>query len=59
MGLGLFAASFGVMIFKLAQSVVILRVQTHVSYDTQAALWDRLLKLKPAFFPPIFYRGFT
>ena len=50
MGLGLFAASFGVMIFKLAQSVIILRVQTHVSYDTQAALWDRLLKLKPAFF---------
>ncbi|NEP36556.1 NHLP bacteriocin export ABC transporter permease/ATPase subunit, partial [Moorena sp. SIO3B2] len=50
MGLGLLAASFGVMIFQLAQSFVILRMQTKVSYDTQAALWDRLLKLKPAFF---------
>ncbi|NEO41210.1 MAG: NHLP bacteriocin export ABC transporter permease/ATPase subunit [Moorea sp. SIOASIH] len=50
MGLGLLAASFGVMIFQLAQSLVILRLQTKVSYDTQAALWDRLLKLKPAFF---------
>ncbi|NEP51294.1 MAG: NHLP bacteriocin export ABC transporter permease/ATPase subunit, partial [Moorea sp. SIO3C2] len=50
MGLGLLAASFGVMIFQLAQSFVILRWQTKVSYDTQAALWDRLLKLKPAFF---------
>ncbi|MDJ0574494.1 MAG: NHLP bacteriocin export ABC transporter permease/ATPase subunit [Xenococcaceae cyanobacterium MO_234.B1] len=50
MGLGLFAASFGVMIFQLAQSFVILRWQTQVSFDTQAAVWDRLLKLKPAFF---------
>ncbi|MGK7926379.1 MAG: NHLP bacteriocin export ABC transporter permease/ATPase subunit [Spirulina sp.] len=50
MGLGLFAASFGVTIFQLAQSFAILRVQTQVSYDTQAAVWDRLLKLKPAFF---------
>ena len=50
MGLGLLAASFGVMIFQLAQSFAILRLQTQVSYDTQAAVWDRLLKLKPAFF---------
>ncbi|MGK7896033.1 MAG: NHLP bacteriocin export ABC transporter permease/ATPase subunit [Xenococcus sp. (in: cyanobacteria)] len=50
MGLGLFAASFGVMIFQLAQSFAILRIQTQVSFDTQAAVWDRLLKLKPAFF---------
>ncbi|MBD2302228.1 NHLP bacteriocin export ABC transporter permease/ATPase subunit [Nostoc sp. FACHB-87] len=50
MGLGLFAASFGVMIFQLAQSFTILRLQTQVSFDTQAAMWDRLLKLKPAFF---------
>ncbi len=34
----------------MAQSFVILRLQTQVSYDTQAAVWDRLLKLKPAFF---------
>ncbi len=50
MGLGLLAASFGVMIFQLAQSFTILRLQTQVSLDSQAAVWDRLLKLKPAFF---------
>ena len=50
MGLGLLSASLGVMIFQLAQSFVILRMQTQVSFDTQAAIWDRLLKLKPAFF---------
>lgn len=50
MGLGLLAASFGVAIFQLVQAFAILRVQTQVSYDTQAAVWDRLLKLKPAFF---------
>ncbi|WP_414551975.1 NHLP bacteriocin export ABC transporter permease/ATPase subunit [Anabaena sp. CCY 0017] len=50
MGLGLLATSFGVMIFQLAQSFVILRLQTQISVDTQAAVWDRLLKLKPAFF---------
>lgn len=50
MGLGLLATSFGVTIFQLAQAFAILRVQTQVSYETQAAVWDRLLKLKPAFF---------
>lgn len=50
MGLGLFAASFGIMIFQLAQSFIILRLQTLVSFETQAAIWDRLLKLKPTFF---------
>ncbi|ELS04354.1 NHLM bacteriocin system ABC transporter, ATP-binding protein [Xenococcus sp. PCC 7305] len=50
MGLGLFAASFGIVIFQLAQSFALLRIQTQVSFDTQAAVWDRLLKLKPAFF---------
>lgn len=50
MGLGLLGASFGVMIFQLAQTFTILRVQTQASYNTQAAVWDRLLKLKPAFF---------
>ena len=50
MGLGLLAATFGVTIFQLAQSFAILRIQTQVSLDAQAAVWDRLLKLKPAFF---------
>ncbi len=50
MGLGLLAASFGVTIFLLAQSFTILRVQTQFSSNIQAAVWDRVLKLKPAFF---------
>ena len=50
MGLGLFAASLGVTLFQLAQSFTILRMQTKVGFDTQAAVWDRLLKLKPNFF---------
>ena len=50
MGLVLLAASLGVTIFQLAQSFTILRLQTKVGFDTQAAVWDRLLKLKPAFF---------
>ncbi|MEO0843302.1 MAG: NHLP bacteriocin export ABC transporter permease/ATPase subunit, partial [Cyanobacteria bacterium J06643_5] len=50
MGLGLFAASFGIAIFQLAQTFIILRLQTQISHDIQAAVWDRLLKLKPDFF---------
>jgi ATP-binding cassette subfamily C protein len=50
MGLGLLAASFGVVIFQLAQAFAILRLQTKITYDTQAVVWDRLLKLKPTFF---------
>ena len=50
MGLALLTASFGVAIFNLAQSLAILRIHTKIGYDTQAAIWDRLLKLKPAFF---------
>lgn len=50
MGLGLFAASFGVAIFQLAQTFILLRLQTQTSHDIQTAVWDRLLKLKPDFF---------
>ncbi|NES20007.1 MAG: NHLP bacteriocin export ABC transporter permease/ATPase subunit [Symploca sp. SIO3E6] len=50
MALGLFAAGFGVLILQLAQSFTILRLQTQVGLEMQAAVWDRLLKLKPAFF---------
>lgn len=50
MGSGLFAASLGVTIFQIAQSFAILRLQTRIGHDIQAAVWDRLLKLKPAFF---------
>ena len=50
MGLVLLTASFGVAIFNWAQSLAILRIHTQIGYDAQAAIWDRLLKLKPAFF---------
>ncbi|MEO1184198.1 MAG: ABC transporter transmembrane domain-containing protein [Cyanobacteria bacterium J06636_27] len=50
MGLGLLAASFGIVIFQITQSFILLRLQTTVSFDIQAAVWDRLLKLKPTFF---------
>ncbi|NJK38726.1 MAG: hypothetical protein HC920_13875 [Oscillatoriales cyanobacterium SM2_3_0] len=43
--LGLFAASFGLAMFQLAQNIAILRLRTHVLSKTQAAIWDRLLKL--------------
>ncbi|MGF1494828.1 MAG: NHLP bacteriocin export ABC transporter permease/ATPase subunit [Microcoleaceae cyanobacterium] len=44
-GLGLFAISFGVAMFQLAQNITILRIRTRGISITQAAVWDRLLKL--------------
>ncbi|MDY7007718.1 MAG: NHLP bacteriocin export ABC transporter permease/ATPase subunit [Cyanobacteriota bacterium] len=49
-GLGLLAASFGVSIFQLTRGFVTLRLKTISSSTIQAAIWDRLLKLTPAFF---------
>ncbi len=49
-GLGLLAASFGVTIFQLTRSFATLRLKTLSTASTQAAVWDRLLKLKPDFF---------
>ncbi|HAC65796.1 MAG TPA: NHLP bacteriocin export ABC transporter permease/ATPase subunit [Cyanothece sp. UBA12306] len=51
MGLGLVFASFAMTILEIIQSFFILRLQTQVSSETQAAIWDRLLKLKVSFFP--------
>ncbi len=48
--LGLAAVAFGTTIFQLAQGFAIIRLQTFADSDTQAALWDRLLNLKTAFF---------
>lgn len=50
LGLGLFAASFGMFVFQFAQRRVLLRLQTSTDLTIQAAIWDRLLKLKPSFF---------
>ncbi|NER79295.1 MAG: NHLP bacteriocin export ABC transporter permease/ATPase subunit [Leptolyngbya sp. SIO1D8] len=49
-GLGLLAASLGVAVFQFAQRQLLLRFQTTTDLTTQAAIWDRLLKLKLSFF---------
>jgi len=49
-GLALLAASFGKAIFELAQGFAILRTQALFNFANQAALWDRLLKLRMSFF---------
>lgn len=48
--LGLSAVAFGSTLFQLAQGFAILRIETFADSSTQAAVWDRLLGLKPAFF---------
>lgn len=49
-GGALFAMAVATALFELVQSFAILRMETHVEAVTEAALWDRLLKLRPAFF---------
>lgn len=46
----LIAATFGTTLFQVAQGLAIMRLETYADSSTQAAVWDRLLKLKPAFF---------
>lgn len=50
LGLALFAAAFGQAAFQLAQQIITLRVETAADASLQPALWDRILKLSPAFF---------
>lgn len=47
---GLIATTLGATLFQLTQGVAIMRMETFADTTTQAAVWDRLLKLKPAFF---------
>jgi NHLM bacteriocin system ABC transporter ATP-binding protein len=49
-GLALFAAAFGKVAFQLAQSIFSLRVESSADAVLQPAVWDRLIKLSPAFF---------
>jgi ATP-binding cassette subfamily C protein len=49
-GLGLLFANIGVAVFHLVQRQTILRLQTNIDITTQAAVWDRLLKLQLSFF---------
>ncbi|MFN6564728.1 MAG: NHLP bacteriocin export ABC transporter permease/ATPase subunit [Nostoc sp. ChiSLP01] len=49
-GLGLIAATFGTIIFQIAQGFAGLRLESKASLDSQAALWDRLFNLRVSFF---------
>jgi NHLM bacteriocin system ABC transporter ATP-binding protein len=49
MGLGLLAAAVGKSLFDLIEVFVSTRVTTATNSVTQAAVWDRLLKLRPSF----------
>lgn len=48
--IGLFAVALGTTLFQLTQSIATLRLETFADSTTQAAVWDRLLKLKVSFF---------
>lgn len=48
--LGLLAASFGGTLFRLTQGINLSRFEISSFMNTQAAMWDRLLKLRLAFF---------
>ncbi|MCP3981087.1 MAG: NHLP bacteriocin export ABC transporter permease/ATPase subunit [bacterium] len=49
-GLGLFGAAMGIAVFRWAQGVAMLRIETGADAVTQAAVWDRLLNLQLSFF---------
>jgi NHLM bacteriocin system ABC transporter ATP-binding protein len=50
MGLGLFVCAAASATFGLAQGLLSLRVESLADAATQAAVWDRVLNLKPQFF---------
>ncbi|MBW4627829.1 MAG: NHLP bacteriocin export ABC transporter permease/ATPase subunit [Brasilonema octagenarum HA4186-MV1] len=49
-GLALFAIAFGRSAFGLSQGIISLRVENAADSSLQPAIWDRLLRLSPAFF---------
>ncbi|BCL38127.1 ABC transporter transmembrane domain-containing protein [Nostoc sp. MS1] len=49
-GLGLLAVTFGNAVFNLVQNIAIARIETVLEVQNQAAVWDRLLKLRVSFF---------
>jgi hypothetical protein len=50
LALGLVATTIGATLFQLTQGFALMRLETYADTTTQAAVWDRLLKLKPSFF---------
>jgi NHLM bacteriocin system ABC transporter ATP-binding protein len=53
-GLGLFMATLGYLLFKLTEGYALLRIETKWDSRLQAAVWDRLLNL-----PATFFKQFT
>lgn len=49
-GLGLLIAAIAAALFRIAQGIAILRVETASDAATQAAVWNRLLSLPVSFF---------
>jgi NHLM bacteriocin system ABC transporter ATP-binding protein len=50
LGLALAAAATGSLLFEITQSISLLRLESSWGAAFQAGVWDRLLKLSPAFF---------
>lgn len=50
LGLVLLVAAIGRAVFSMAQTILTLRIENAASGTLQPAVWDRLLRLKPAFF---------
>ncbi|MBE9084693.1 NHLP bacteriocin export ABC transporter permease/ATPase subunit [Tolypothrix sp. LEGE 11397] len=50
LALGLLAVNFGSTMLNLVDNIAIMRAQTLAKVQTQAAMWDRLLKLPVPFF---------
>ncbi|MFQ4136403.1 NHLP bacteriocin export ABC transporter permease/ATPase subunit [Nodosilinea sp. PGN35] len=46
----LLATTFGATLFQLTQGIALMRIESFADSSTQAAVWDRLLKLKTSFF---------
>ena len=53
-GLGLLVVTLATSLFRLTQSLFLIRVETFADTSTQAAMWDRLLNI-----PVSFYRQYT
>lgn len=50
LGLALFAAAFGQSAFQVSQGILTNRVESAADSVLQPGIWDRLLRLSPAFF---------
>ncbi|MBF2068056.1 MAG: NHLP bacteriocin export ABC transporter permease/ATPase subunit [Calothrix sp. C42_A2020_038] len=50
LALGLVVTTIGATLFQLTQGFALMRLETYADTTTQAAVWDRLLTLKPSFF---------